>query len=302
MYRNLPPFMQANPDAGSGDDRNYEAEALEAGWVPKDKWTGDPSKWTDAKVFMERGEKVLPIVLKTNRELKQRIAASEQRVAQMTQDFEAYRTMMEKARQREKAELEAQLAQARLVRAKAVTDGDGAEFDRADKAVKELEAVKEENDKPAPKGGDTIHPDFAAWKEKNPWYDVATNEDYFLEGTEIARSLVMKAIRNKQQPPEGLPLFSAVEKEMKKRHPDLRGAAQEIIDRGGDVDNDSGPSHEKGGGGNTSARGKARTYENLPPEAQKACDRFIKTGVISDKQGKTLAEKRAAYCADYDWS
>ena len=34
----------------------YETDAREMGWRPKDEWEGDPDKWRDAKEFVERGE------------------------------------------------------------------------------------------------------------------------------------------------------------------------------------------------------------------------------------------------------
>ena len=34
----------------------YEVDAREMGWRPKEEWEGDPDKWRDAKEFVERGE------------------------------------------------------------------------------------------------------------------------------------------------------------------------------------------------------------------------------------------------------
>ena len=52
------------------DEINYEEKALEMGWVPQDKWTGDPDKWTDARSYVERGEQILPILRANNRRLQ----------------------------------------------------------------------------------------------------------------------------------------------------------------------------------------------------------------------------------------
>ena len=37
-------------------ENNYEAEAREQGWKPKEGYEGDPEKWRPAKEFVERGE------------------------------------------------------------------------------------------------------------------------------------------------------------------------------------------------------------------------------------------------------
>ncbi|MCR4285083.1 MAG: hypothetical protein NUV97_03520, partial [archaeon] len=47
------------------------------------------------------------------------------------------------------------------------------------------------------------------------------------------------------------------------------------------------------GGGSTRGSSKKQSFENLPADAKAACDRFIKSGMIKN---------RDAYVAEYDWS
>jgi hypothetical protein len=51
--------------------RDYEAEARQQGWRPKEEFQGDPDRWTDAETFARRADEVLPILKKRDRILKQ---------------------------------------------------------------------------------------------------------------------------------------------------------------------------------------------------------------------------------------
>lgn len=44
------------PEQHTETPSQYEVDAREMGWRPKDEWEGDPEKWRDAKEFVERGE------------------------------------------------------------------------------------------------------------------------------------------------------------------------------------------------------------------------------------------------------
>lgn len=300
----FPQALDEERGEGGGGGRDYAAEASAMGWVPKERWTGDPNKWTDAQTFVERGEKVLPIVLQENKALKEKVSKLEKSTSEMQSDFQAYRTQLEKAAEREKKEIEARYQKALEAKAAAIDSGDGAGAVKADEDIKEAEREaaelkrQEEQRKKQTTQQQEVHPDFAAWAEKNPWFDEAEHPEYFDEANEVAGTIIKKAVRAGKKAPAGLPLFTAVEKEMKKRYPDL-DAGGDLKARGGDVESDSSPSRDTQTTG--TRKGKAKKYENLPPEAQAACDRCIKLGMITDRQGKTQAEKRQAYCDTYDW-
>src|SRR5215469_11122131 len=50
-----------------------EREARNLGWVGKDEFKGDPSKWRPAEEFLDRGKRILPIVLKDNERLQRNL-------------------------------------------------------------------------------------------------------------------------------------------------------------------------------------------------------------------------------------
>lgn len=302
MYRIFPMLMD---EAGEGDGnggRDYPKEASAMGWVEKARWTGDPNKWTDAQTFVERGEKVLPIVLKENRDLKVQVERLQQTQQQMAKDVQEFQAMVTSTAAKDKAALVARYEQALEDRASAVGDGDKDAFSAADKTAKQLEkeveaaaAAEAARKARTSGGGEGEHPDYAEWVKTNAWYKEGT--DHFDEANEIARTLTLKSQRAGKTPAVGAPLFNAVAEVMKKRHPEL--AKEEGDHMEGTVEGESTPSQQTQ---QQRGNGKAHTYDNLPPEAKKACTRFIEQGVIGERQGKTLAEKRQAYCDNYDWS
>lgn len=273
---------------GGGDTHDYTAEASTMGWFPKEKWSGDPDKWVDAKTFVERGKTVLPIVLKRAETAEAKVTTLEGTVAQMQKDMAAFRELTEKAREREKKEFETKYQEALERRAEAVQEGDGKKFAEADDDIRRIEreakdAVKETKQETK----QDVHPDYPAWLAKNQWY--VNDRNLQMEANIIYGYKVQDGLKGKA-------LFEAIEKEVKSRHPDIfredtRGTIVETREDGG------GPSRETQD--RTRGNGKSHVYENLPPDAKAACDRYIRQGWIT---GKDLAEKRAKYCADYDWS
>ena len=50
-----------------------ETTALQMGWIPKEKFRGDESKWVDAETYVERGQTFLPFIKAENRKLQERL-------------------------------------------------------------------------------------------------------------------------------------------------------------------------------------------------------------------------------------
>ena len=59
------------------EERDYEHDAQQEGWRPKEEWQGNPEQWVDAKTFVERGEKIAGILKKKVDSLEQRLSAAE---------------------------------------------------------------------------------------------------------------------------------------------------------------------------------------------------------------------------------
>src|ERR1700722_6616536 len=61
---------QAAPDNAPNE---AEVEARKMGWVAKDEFKGAADKWRPAEEFLDRGKRILPIVLKENERLQRNL-------------------------------------------------------------------------------------------------------------------------------------------------------------------------------------------------------------------------------------
>lgn len=234
----------ASVESVEAKEENVEAEASKMGWRPREQYKGSPEKWVDAKEFLDRGEKVLPIV--KNELKKTRAELAEVRAA--AQEF--YK-LTEEAVTRRESEWRSKYEQAVQDKAAAITSGDGEKAIEAEARQKELEANRPQPKKEEPK----LHPSFVAWKERNEWF--GADESRTDEATAIGFRLTRKGL-------QGEAFFEALDEEMAKRTPARAGPQ-----RGGK------PSGESKG---------VKSYENLKPEYKEACDRMVRSlGIKRDQ-------------------
>lgn len=288
-----------------GTGRDYEAEALKSGrWVPKAEWSGEPAKWQDAKTFIERGERLLPIVQENLQQTRAELQRAQQEIRELNAASETFRTHVEKAVRRE---YQQKLEDALKRKIGAIEAGDGATVVEIEGEIKQLEVDVEKEVKevkktaPATKADD--HPDYPAWLAANPWYGQA---GYLQDaGNAAAKKILTKAKLAGKPLPDGKPLFEQVEDAVKSANPDDFPDYVPFAKRNGEQ---RGNTVHNGEGENRSPPGnrKDHTYANLPAEAKLACDDFIKRGWIKkkDSDGKdlTIDQRRAMYCLEYDWS
>jgi hypothetical protein len=155
-------------------ERDYEAEAESMGWIPKERFKGDESRWTDAKTFVERGESFIPFIKADNAKLKAELQKSEAELAKRLQRMEAAQARREEALTKQ---YERRLADVKAAQAKAVRDGDEDEFRRLDAERDELqqEAIKPQTE--------DIKAVQAEWTAQNAWYntdfDMAQTADQY---------------------------------------------------------------------------------------------------------------------------
>lgn len=124
------PTVNAAAETLAGEEAALEAGAK--GWVPKNLYKGDPSKWVDAKTFLQRGEKF-------NSNLQREVAAMRKQLA----DFEGTRKAFVKFHEETLAKKEAEFATAikelRLQRVEAQRDG---EDEHVLKLEDQIESIK----------------------------------------------------------------------------------------------------------------------------------------------------------------
>ncbi len=263
-------------EAPAADVAETETRARTLGWKPKEDYIKagkDPSQWRDAKAFLDFGEKQTPI-------LRDNVKTLETKVAKMEREREEERaTVADLLKFRSGAEKRAHdavLAELKLRRREAVEKGDGEAFEQAESQIADLETKKPRE--PEARREAPPNPVFEQWKEANKWFGANT------EATETAEAYAI-VLRSRKVAP-GPEFLKKVVAHVRKVHPEVFA----------DDDADAGergltPSVESGNVTRRSATAR-RSYEALPPEAKKACDKFVAKGWMT----------REEYVADYDWS
>jgi hypothetical protein len=268
-------------------------EATEMGWVPRDKFKGDPDKWVPADEFVEKGRHVLPIVLKNNERLKKELLTRDKKIDMLVESLESAQTAIKalqaaqtvatrRAVNEAIADLKAKIKDAR-------EDGDvDTELALMDKLT-ELKEVKKDPEgsatESAPKKEEkksTLSPEFLEWKERNPWFEGTSQED---------RRRTKEVIR--------------IAEDLREEHPDVFGrdffdlVDEELAKRFSSKKEDRRSSKVESGNGRSVSSGSRKGYADMPAEARKACDDFADSLVGENKQYKTLKEWRDDYAKTY---
>ena len=267
---------------------NTEMQAREQGWVPLEEFRGPAEKWRTAEEFLERGEKVLPVVTSKLRRAEAevaRVAAENKKLAELFQasqesitELQAFHEQNLKERlAQQKRELTERLAAAR-------EDGDVAAEVQIQTEIAALGREPEKTPKsttpPATPPAPQLDPAFVAWRDANPWFGVDVRKTK--EAMGIAQLLEADPAN------EGLAgkaFFDKVSEELTRRHQPGGGHSKVGSGR---------PSGEGGGGG-----GGSRSYDALPADAKEACDSRIKKMVGEGRAFKTPAEWQTYYAKIY---
>jgi polyhydroxyalkanoate synthesis regulator phasin len=253
-------------DPPDGDDapleRDFEAEARSHGWVPKEEFKGDPTRWTDAETFAKRADEVMPLLKKQNQQLKRELDGLKRDFRKASEHFsKAEERAFERAVNDLKARQEA-----------AVETGDTAEFKRLDKEIEDLRKETLGNDDAAPKySAVDVREALIDFRDANPWYD---------EDPKMRDYADLLAEKHKDRAAETPPaeFFAFIAERVKERYPDKK---QERKAR---------PSAVEAPGGR-GQRGQ-KTFADLPQEAQRICDKWVKNGLIKSRED---------YVKSYQW-
>lgn len=256
-------------------DTEIETRARRLGWVPKDEFKGDPAKHRSADEFLERGTTILPILQRDNERLHGQVSALS---VQLKETQEATKELLaftskseERAYNRAKADI-----QAKIEAAAATADPIAVRAGMA-----ELDALAADHKPAAPKT-ETAKPAVAAdpiiqdWIAKEEWYSrdrtlnaYATDEFGKLERDHPGMSKAEMLIETKKRTMDKFPEKFGI-------NPARNGAAPVAEPRG-----------------ESQRRKTGKTYEDLPADAKKACDKFVK---------QIPGYTREKYVKDYDWN
>lgn len=204
----------AAPQINETEDR-----ARRMGWVPREEFRGDPDRWRPADEFLDRGEKVLPILQQNYRALEDRYTGLQ---TEMREARQALSDLTDRARRSDERAYQRAMRDLEARRQAAVASGDATAFAAADQEIQSLResapaprkdeprASKEEPTVP-PKGP---APEVAAFVQANPWF--TTNIEARQDAIAIQSSV------DRQHP--GLSLAERLEitrKKVRQLHPAL---------------------------------------------------------------------------------
>lgn len=286
----------SGPAAETTDNTpDFESQAKEMGWVGKDQFRGDESKWIDAKEFVERGEAYLPIVRAQNKRMKQDLLTRDTEIASLKQTLDTvqksvksleghYTQALKKEVDQAKSEL---IGQIKVAREAGDTD---LEFLLQDKLGDLREAQREAGKvepevKPANDGKDALNPVFVAWNKENPWFADTSSAENRKRTKAFIR--IGEDLREEGEKAEGADFLNRCLEELEKQEagtnaPPTKRATSKVE------------------GGNSGGRGSSsRGFDSLPKEAKDACHSDNSRFVGDGKLFKTVKEWEDSFFDQY---
>lgn len=226
-----------------------EQEARAEGWLPKEEFDGDASKWVDAPEFVRRGE------------LFKKIDAQNRQLKEVTRTLAAFKDHYTKV---EETAFNRALATLKSQKLEAQKEG---EFERAALIEDEIERVQEQketlkNSIPEVPETPEVHPDVAAWIERNTWYK--TNVRMKAVADTIGQELASQGVR-------GPALLKAIDAEIRREFPNKFTNP-----------NREKPSATEGAGSRVS--GKGNDSFKLTAEQEAIMNRFVRDKVLTKEQ------------------
>lgn len=287
----------SGPAAETTDNNtpDFESQAKEMGWVGKEQFRGDESKWIDAKEFVERGEAFLPIVKAQNKRMKQDLLTRDTEIASLKQTLDTvqksvksleghYTQALKKEVDQAKAEL---VAKIKVAREAGDTDlefllqdklGDLRDAQRdAGKVEPVVEKKVDEDNK------DALKPAFVAWNKENPWFGGSTTEDRKRTKAFIR---IGEDLREDGETSVGSDFLDKCLEALEKQE--------------GSTGTPTKRASTKVEGGNNGGRGSSsRGFDGLPKEAKDACHVDNSRFVGPDKLFKTVKEWEDSFYEQY---
>lgn len=256
-------------EAGEQVNEEILREAATLGWSPKEQWRGDPDEWVDAETFVRRGKEIMPILRKNNDRLQRKVEELDRRLAEQARTFSEFNEYHQKTLQQQK---EAALSQLREARKQAIENSDGAAFDQIEGHIRQIEAYEPEL--PKERDEPEIPPDFAEWLSDNQWY--AKDKVAQAQADEIAQQLRREGVTD-----TGIDFLEEVGRRVREALPHKFGNPARRKPASVAAPSPAAP------------RKTGKSYDDLPAEAKKLCDDFVRT-----IPGFT----REQYVRDYKWS
>ena len=242
-----------------------EERARNMGWVPKEEFRGDESRWVDADTFLDRGDNMMPILKERYNSLETRFEEQSKTLTELNSTIKSLvkmnKTASARAHKKAVEELKSKQRQA-------IETQDVDAYDRIDSQINNLQEELNVEVNAEPSGNDGINEDFPEWHKGNLWY----NQDHD-----------MTAYANGIGP------------EIAKEHPGLDGKAfyekvtqkvKEVFPEKFENPKRKTPNPVEGSGsdGDYTPPGKKKTFSDLPGDAKEICKQQVKEGLFKDNQ------------------
>lgn len=266
--------MEVNEKTAEDEKKEAEMQAKVLGWKPKDKYSGNPDNWRGAEEFLQHGRDTLPILRENNK----RLLSEVQELKQTFKDFsEHHRTSIKKTEQKAYDRAMHDLSEKQRA---AVSEQDVETFDKLEKEKEKIvEAAKEDLVQDAkPDTTRKPDPEFVKWQKDNSWYEGDSIKE--LRMTSRANEIAA-VLQSKGRPFDAI--LATVREAIKDEYPDHFTNQRA---KGDAAVNASTRSAGKSNGGK-----KGRTFNDLPADAQEACSRWVKDGLMTE----------AEYLKEYVW-
>lgn len=272
---------EGEDDAPEGDITQEDLErATRMGWSPADKFRGDPDKWVDADVFLKRGDENIGILRERLDKSDQRAAKNEAALAAAQQTIAGFTVWASKS---EDKQYERALQTLRAEQMAARNDGDADRVASIGDQITEAKLDKARGTgapraAPPPDAGDIPQESQDFVNRNASWW--ATDMD-----------MQQYAIRMHEEIGRNSPTLTLaknlelVEDKVRARYPEKfdnpRRGRRTTTTPAGDID-----------GPVDGLPGEGRAFKDLPADARRECDRFVK-----EIPGFT----RKDYVRDYEW-
>ena len=244
--------------------RDWESEAADMGWQPKDEWKKDPDQWRSAEDFVKRGEEIFGFIRNDrDRERERRISVEGSMAGRLKRLEGQYLTAMERQKERHEADLK-EIGESKL---KAVEDGDVPAYkalETRQDALGDTPQVPEQSDTSL--GSDDDAKTLREWSEKNPWF--ASNAAMRALATATAGTIAQAGGGVTEQ-------IEAGEAEVRKRFPEHFETRPSTVETGGQA---------------LRRAPKAKGVAELPREAREAFDSFVRMKIYGPKDIAKYAE------------
>ena len=263
-----------------------QARAQELGWIPPERFTGDAARFIDADVFIERGETVLPILKKTNGELRAELIRLNGELQKRDSAIEANAAAIEEMREHFTVETQKKVEQARKeLKASLVSasrEGDHEAVAEITEQMTQLNTAEKEAKEAAPPSKKEVQeytpdPVLVEWQKDHSWYGKDKRR------TALAMAAAQE-LREGGDTSMGRVFYDKVAQEVYKDMPLEKPPADKV--------------EGNRGGGSGGGSGK-RSFASLPPDAKEACNADARNFVGPNKRYKTNAEWQERYAEIY---